>query len=62
MLGLRSCCRWLLINIGFQQNLNLSVGALFIRSMAVVVHSLITFHRELQLAIRSARLKIQGSF
>ena len=40
----------------------MSVSRLFISSMALVVHSLITFHQDLQLAIRSARLKFPGSF
>ena len=51
----------LFVNVGLRQDLSLIVSLLFISAMALVVHSLITFHRELQLAIRSGRLKFPGS-
>ena len=52
----------LFLNVSQRMDLTLAVSILFISAMVLVVHSLITFHRELQLAIRSARLKFPGSF
>jgi|GEM_PF-1980984 len=52
----------LFLNVSQRMDLTLAVSILFISAMVLVVHSLITFHKELQLAIRSARLKFPGSF
>ncbi|MDA7986346.1 MAG: DUF2721 domain-containing protein [Synechococcus sp. H1_metabat_bins_2.tsv.006] len=52
----------LFLNVSQRMDLTLAVSILFISAMVLVVHSLITFHQELQLAIRSARLKFPGSF
>ena len=52
----------LFLNVSQRMDLTLAVSILFIAAMALVVHSLITFHQELQLAIRSARLRFPGSF
>ena len=50
----------LFLNVSQRMDLTLAVSILFISAMVLVVHSLITFHRELPQRSAQPRLKFPG--